>query len=103
VSGRRVVHRAAAAADARLQDPDLKADPIRMIQAIAIGVGFLGGGMITRADGEVAGLTTAASIWSTAAIGIAGGLGHVVLAIAVTVLQLVVVHGFYRFEPRRDT
>ncbi|HEX6615101.1 MAG TPA: MgtC/SapB family protein [Gemmatimonadales bacterium] len=92
----------AAAEDARLHDPDLKADPIRIIQAIAIGVGFLGGGMITKADGEVSGLTTGASIWSTAAIGIACGLGHVVLAIAVTVLQLVVVHVFFRFEPRRD-
>lgn len=89
VSGRRVVHRARRRGrrGCPTQDPDLKADPIRIIQAIAIGVGFLGGGMITRADGEVAGLTTAASIWSTAAIGIACGLGHVVLAIAVTVLR----------------
>jgi len=88
--------------DARALDPDLRGDPIRIIQAIAIGVGFLGGGMITRSGDEVSGLTTAASIWSTAAIGVACGLGHVVLAIAVTVLQLLVVHLFFRFEPRRD-
>ena len=56
----------------------VRADPIRAIQAVALGVGFLGGGMIvTRREGrDVSGLTTAASIWATAAIGIAAGLAH---------------------------
>jgi putative Mg2+ transporter-C (MgtC) family protein len=70
----------------------LTADPIRAIQAVALGVGFLGGGMIvTRRDGaDVKGLTTAASIWATAAVGIAAGFAHYVLALGATLLLLVV-------------
>lgn len=81
-------------------DPGLRADPIRVIQAVALGVGFLGGGAITAAHGtgRDSGLTTAASIWSTAAIGIATGMGHYVLAAGATALQLVVVWGLYRVE-----
>lgn len=84
------------------------ADPIRAIQAVALGVGFLGGGMIvTRRDGEdVKGLTTAASIWATAAIGIACGFAHYVLAIGVTVLLLVVLRllmWFDRSEAERES
>jgi putative Mg2+ transporter-C (MgtC) family protein len=81
-------------------DPDLRADPLRVIQAVALGVGFLGGGAITASHGtgRDSGLTTAASIWSTAAIGIATGMGHSVLATGATALQLVVVWGLYRLE-----
>jgi putative Mg2+ transporter-C (MgtC) family protein len=82
-------------------DPSgLRADPIRAIQAVALGVGFLGGGIIvTRRDGgQVRGLTTAASIWATAAIGIAAGLGHYVLAVGATVLLLFVLHVLVRFD-----
>ena len=76
------------------QADGLNADPIRAIQAVALGVGFLGGGMIvTRREGEdVKGLTTAASIWATAAIGIAAGFAHYVLAVGATALLLVVLH-----------
>ena len=47
----------------------LRGDPVRVIQAVALGVGFLGGGAISaqRSPGHVVGLTTAASIWATAA------------------------------------
>lgn len=78
----------------------LNADPIRAIQAVALGVGFLGGGMIvTRRDGEdVKGLTTAASIWATAAVGIACGFAHYLLAIGVTVLLLVVLRVLMWFD-----
>ena len=89
---------AIAVIDARGGDQAIRPDPIRVIQAIAIGVGFLGGGMITKGEGRVSGLTTAGSIWSTAAIGIAAGLGHFRLAAGATVLQLVIVHLFVRFE-----
>jgi putative Mg2+ transporter-C (MgtC) family protein len=82
-------------------DPSgLRADPIRAIQAVALGVGFLGGGMIvTRRDGsQVSGLTTAASIWATAAVGIAAGLGHYVLAVGVTAVLLFVLRVLVRFD-----
>ena len=86
--------------DYHISDPGLRADPIRVIQAVALGVGFLGGGVITASHGtgRDSGLTTAASIWSTAAIGIATGMGHYVLAAGATALQLVVVWGLFRIE-----
>lgn len=85
-------------------DPGLRADPIRVIQAVALGVGFLGGGVITASNGtgHDRGLTTAASIWSTAAIGIATGMGHYVLAAGTTALQLIVVWGLVRVERSKD-
>jgi putative Mg2+ transporter-C (MgtC) family protein len=85
-------------------DPNLRADPIRVIQAVALGIGFLGGGVIS-ADaraGSVSGLTTAASVWSTAAIGVAAGLGYYLLAAGTTLLQLIVLHLFERVERRLD-
>ena len=84
------------------QEEGLRSDPIRVIQAVAVGIGFLGGGMIVRSGDHVRGLTTAASIWATAAIGIAVGLAHYRLAVGATVLLLVVLHGMARFE-REDT
>jgi putative Mg2+ transporter-C (MgtC) family protein len=78
----------------------LRGDPVRIIQSVAIGIGFLGGGAISvvRGGGQVIGLTTAASIWTTAAMGIACALGHSLLAAGATVLQIVVLRGFARFE-----
>ena len=78
----------------------LDADPIRAIQAVALGVGFLGGGMIItdRDRDRVHGLTTAASIWATAAVGIASGLAHYVLALGATLLLLVVLRVMVRFD-----
>ena len=58
------------------------ADVSRVIQGLAAGVGFLGGGAILKlsAEREILGLTTAATIWMTAALGVTVGLGHVGLA-----------------------
>ncbi|MBI4339426.1 MAG: MgtC/SapB family protein [Chloroflexi bacterium] len=53
----------------------LRADPTRMAQGIMTGIGFLGAGVIVREGLNVRGLTTAASIWMTAAIGILIGVG----------------------------
>ena len=77
-----------------------QADPIRAIQAVAIGIGFLGSGVIfvSRHEDRVHGLTTAASIWATAAIGIAAGLGHYTIAVCATVLLLFVLRGLARFD-----
>lgn len=77
-----------------------QADPIRAIQAVAIGIGFLGSGVIfvSRHEDRVQGLTTAASIWATAAIGIAAGLEHYVLAAGATILLLFVLRVLVRFD-----
>ena len=58
------------------------ADVSRVIQGLAAGIGFLGGGAILKlsAEREILGLTTAATIWMTAALGVTVGLGHIGLA-----------------------
>jgi putative Mg2+ transporter-C (MgtC) family protein len=88
--------------DAAARPDGLRADPIRVIQAVALGIGFLGSGVIRRAkdSDEVLGLTTAASIWATAAIGIAVGFGRFVLAVGATLLVALVLHIFPRIEHR---
>ena len=77
-----------------------QADPIRVIQAVAIGIGFLGSGVIfvSRQEDRVHGLTTAASIWATAAIGMAAGLEYYVLAVGATVMLLLVLRVLVRFD-----
>lgn len=82
------------------QEGGLRADPIRVIQAVAIGIGFLGSGVIfvARDREEVLGLTTAASIWATAAIGIAAGLAHYIMAVGGTLLLLIVLRVMARFD-----
>jgi putative Mg2+ transporter-C (MgtC) family protein len=69
-----------------------ESDVSRVIQGLVAGVGFLGAGTILNAkrEEEIKGLTTAASIWLTAAIGVATGLGREITAILATVLALVV-------------
>ena len=57
---------------------------------IMAGIGFLGAGTIFRAKDHVVGLTTAASIWAVAAIGLTFGLGEYVLAVAATILVILV-------------
>ena len=63
-------------------------DPTRMAQGIMTGIGFLGAGAIIKEGFTVRGLTTAASIWATAAIGILTGIGFYFAAAAGTVLAL---------------
>ena len=79
-----------------------RADPIRVVQAVAVGIGFLGSGVIfvSRNEDRVQGLTTAASIWATAAIGMAAGLGYYVLAGAATLMLLFVLRVMTRFDAR---
>src|SRR5690242_16521098 len=74
-------------------DRHLSVDPTRIGAQIVTGIGFLGGGMIFVHRSAVRGLTTAATIWVVAAVGMACGGGLPVLAVAVTVLYLVVVRG----------
>ncbi len=70
----------------------LQADPLRLLEAVVAAVGFLGAGTIVagRDAGRVSGLTTATSLWLTAAIGIAVGLERHLLAVGSTLLVLAV-------------
>lgn len=63
-------------------------DPARLSAQVITGVGFLGAGTIMREGVNVKGLTTAASVWAVACLGIAAGFGHYALAIAGMVLIL---------------
>ncbi len=67
-------------------------DMTRVLQGLVAGVGFLGAGTIIRVkeQGEVQGLTTAAGIWLTAAIGMAAGMGREATAVLATLLALFV-------------
>jgi putative Mg2+ transporter-C (MgtC) family protein len=76
----------------------VQTDPTRMAQGIMTGIGFLGAGIIYKEDFSVRGLTTAASIWLTAAIGILIGVGFYFPAILSTVLALGILSGFRRIE-----
>jgi putative Mg2+ transporter-C (MgtC) family protein len=72
-------------------DPVIRADPTRIAAQIVTGIGFLGAGAIIRQGLSIRGLTTAATLWVSAAIGIAAGAGYysgAVLATAITLLAL---------------
>ncbi len=66
----------------------VRTDPTRMAQGIMTGIGFLGAGVIFKEGFSVRGLTTAASIWITSAIGILVGIGFYIPATLATVLTL---------------
>lgn len=67
------------------------ADPSRIAASVVTGIGFLGAGTIFTMGGSVRGLTTAASIWVVAAIGMAVGVGAYEIATFSTILALVVI------------
>jgi putative Mg2+ transporter-C (MgtC) family protein len=69
-------------------------DPSRVAAQIVSGIGFIGGGLIFVRRDAVSGLTTAASIWLTAAVGMAAGAGLGLLAVAATVAFFIAVPGY---------
>jgi len=77
-------------------------DPLRVAAAIVTGVSFLGAGTIFRGSSDsntkIGGLTTAATIWLSAAVGVAVALGQLIVAIGVTMIALVVLRGLHRLE-----
>lgn len=82
------------------------ADLSRVIQGVTAGIGFLGAGTIIkhRQDEQVIGLTTAASVWMTSAIGVACGLGRDSTAVILAILCWIVlsaVEGLSRVAPRQ--
>jgi putative Mg2+ transporter-C (MgtC) family protein len=78
----------------------LRVDPTRMAQGLMTGIGFLGAGVIFKEGLTVRGLTTAASIWVTAAIGILVGIGFYFPAIVGTAATLAVLALFRIVEQR---
>ena len=66
------------------------ADPARVAAAIIVGIGFLGAGTIIKTEQRVMGLTTAASLWIVASIGVAAGTGYYTVAITGTLLAFIV-------------
>ncbi|TKR53882.1 MgtC/SapB family protein [Allopusillimonas ginsengisoli] len=79
-------------------------DLSRVIQGLVAGIGFLGAGAIIKLDRdqEIRGLTTAASIWVTAAIGLAAGMGREATAVLSTVVALFILAVLRRIEARLD-
>jgi len=75
-------------------------DPSRIAAQIVSGIGFLGAGTIIQARGTIVGLTTAATIWVVAAIGICVGIGHFDIAVACSVLVIMVMVATSMFEDK---
>jgi len=75
------------------------ADAARVAAGIVAGIGFLGAGTILRVKGDVIGITTAATIWAVAAIGLAVGAGLYAVALVTTVIALIALH--FLPSPRR--
>ena len=75
-------------------------DPTRVAAQIVSGIGFLGGGAIIQSRGTIQGLTTAATIWVVAAIGVCIGIGHADIAVFTSLLVILVLVGTTIFEDR---
>lgn len=83
-----------------LPDFGTRVDPTRIAAQIVTGVGFLGAGAILRQGGDVHGLTTAASIWVAASLGMAVGFGYYAIAIFTTFLVVVMLLALRPIELR---
>jgi len=73
-------------------------DPTRLLHGVITGIGFLCAGTIIRGGNQVTGLTTAASLWTVACIGIAVGAGQYTASIIFTVVVTFVLIGVRRLE-----
>jgi len=80
--------------EATRNSTDVQIDVTRVASQVVVGVGFLGGGAILKYGASIRGLTTAASMWVAAAVGLAVGLGYYWAAVAVTIAALVSLVGF---------
>ena len=80
--------------------PNMRIEPLSLIQAVAVGIGFLGSGIVRLRTDEnrPQGLTTAASIWAAAGLGLTAGFGKYLLAGGTTLILLVVLRGVEHFE-----
>lgn len=82
-----------------LESGKVVVDPSRVAAQIVSGIGFIGGGVIFMRRDIVRGLTTAASVWLTAALGMACGAGLPLLAIATTLMHFIIMLGFPKLLP----
>ena len=73
-------------------------DPGRVVQAVAVGIGFIGSGLIIQRKAQVEGLTTAAALWAAAAIGIGVGVKLYTLSILATLLTIIVLGSLRALE-----
>lgn len=76
------------------------ADPGRIAAGVITGIGFIGAGCIVQARGSVKGITTAASIWITTAIGMACGLSLYLSAVVATIITLITLEALRHVEKR---
>jgi len=75
-------------------------DPSPIFIAIGVGMGFIGAGAIFRGEPRIEGLTTAAGLWTTAAIGLTVGAGFYFFAIFTTLLAILILAGFGLLEEK---
>ncbi|GGE55565.1 hypothetical protein GCM10011533_05030 [Streptosporangium jomthongense] len=80
----------------------VRMDPARAAAGVITGIGFLGAGTIVKSQDFVRGLTTAASIWTVAAIGVTVGLGEYLIASVVTLLVLVALYVLHQLPVQGD-
>jgi putative Mg2+ transporter-C (MgtC) family protein len=73
-------------------DTNVQIDVTRIASYVAAGIGFIGGGVIVKQHGSVRGITTAASVWVAAAIGLSAGLGFWAGAISATLVAVVALY-----------
>jgi len=77
-----------------------RVDPLRIVEAIVGGLGFLGAGAIIQARGSIHGLTTATSIWTMGALGVAVGISNYPLALLTTLFSYLVLSTVDIFEKK---
>lgn len=75
-------------------------DPARVAAGVVVGVGFLGAGTILRGEGGIVGLTTAATVWAVAAIGLAVGAGLYLVGAVTAAIVLLALR--FPLAPRHD-
>jgi putative Mg2+ transporter-C (MgtC) family protein len=78
-------------------------DPVRIAAGVVTGIGFLGAGAIIRSAERNRGLTTAASVWVSAAIGLAVGCGYFTVAIVTSLIVFLTLSPLKRLEKKLDS
>jgi len=84
--------------DTPVSGDEVRADPLHLVEAVTNGVAFLAAGIIVFSKGEVRGLTTGASLWISASIGLALELGYWAIAAIVTVVGVFVLAVLRRIQ-----
>lgn len=80
----------------------MRPDPTRLMAQIIAGIGFIGGGVILKGNDRISGVTTAATIWLTAAVGVAVGAGFYLVAAFCAALMLAA-HFLTRMKHKTNT